>query len=76
MGNEDHGGNQDQLEEHSLPGTNQAGKGPSSCEKDEQENRPDGGGRRVPTGPRNTALPAPTKPEKALAHVENDRAAC
>ena len=26
MENEDHGGKQDQLEEHSLPGTNQAGK--------------------------------------------------
>lgn len=25
---EDHGGKQDQLNEHSLPGTNQAGKGP------------------------------------------------
>jgi hypothetical protein len=29
MKNEDHGGKQDQLEKHSLPGTNQAGKGPS-----------------------------------------------
>jgi hypothetical protein len=44
MENEDHGGKQDQLEEHSLPGTNQAGKGPSSCEWDDQENRPGGGG--------------------------------
>ena len=37
MENEDHSGKQDQLEKHSLPGTNQAGKGPSSCEKTDQE---------------------------------------
>ena len=40
MENADHRGKQDQLEEHSLPGTNQAGKGASSCEKNDQENRP------------------------------------
>jgi hypothetical protein len=39
--NEDHGNNQDQLEHHSLPGTNQAGKGPEPSE-DNQKNRPDG----------------------------------
>jgi hypothetical protein len=44
MENEDHGGKQDQLEEHSLPGTNQAGKGPGPSEKNDQENRPGGGG--------------------------------
>jgi hypothetical protein len=42
--NEDHSGKQDQLEKHSLPGTNQTGKGPSSCEKNDQENRPGGEG--------------------------------
>jgi hypothetical protein len=43
MENDDHGGKQDQLEEHSLPGTNQAGKGPaSSGEEHDQENRPVG----------------------------------
>ena len=26
-----------QLEEHSLPGTNQAGKGPGPCEKPDQD---------------------------------------
>jgi hypothetical protein len=36
MADEDQGGKQDQLEEHSLPGTNQAGKGPSSCEKNDR----------------------------------------
>jgi hypothetical protein len=44
MDNKDHGSKQDQLEEHSLPGTNQAGKEPSSCEKNDQENRPGGEG--------------------------------
>jgi hypothetical protein len=43
MENEERGGKQDQLEEHSLPGTNQAGKGPSSGEENDQENRPGGG---------------------------------
>jgi mannose-6-phosphate isomerase-like protein (cupin superfamily) len=32
MDNKDHRGTQDQLEEHSLPGTNQAGKGPGTPE--------------------------------------------
>jgi hypothetical protein len=44
MKNKDHGGKQDQLEEHSLPGTNQAGKGLSSCEENDQEDRPGGRG--------------------------------
>jgi len=43
MENENHSGKQDQLEKHSLPGTNQAGKGLDSCEKIERENRPGGG---------------------------------
>ena len=42
MEHEDHGSKQDQLEKHSLPGTNQAGKGPGSCEENDQDNRPDG----------------------------------
>jgi hypothetical protein len=32
MDHEDRGADQEQLEKHSLPGTNQAGKGPGSCE--------------------------------------------
>jgi hypothetical protein len=44
MKNEDHGRKRDQLEEHSLPGTNQAGKGPGSGEKNDQQNRPTGEG--------------------------------
>ena len=42
MEDKDHGRKQDQLDEHSLPGTNQVGKGPGSCEKND-ENRPGGG---------------------------------
>jgi hypothetical protein len=44
MENENHDGKQDQLEEHSLPGTNQAGKGPATGEKNDQQNRPGGQG--------------------------------
>jgi hypothetical protein len=42
MENDDHGGNEDQLEKHSLPGTNQAGKGPSSPERNHESRRPPG----------------------------------
>ena len=38
MERERDGGTEDQLEEHSLPGTNQAGKEASSCEENDQEN--------------------------------------
>lgn len=38
MDYENHGDKQDQLEEHSLPGTNQAGKGPGAREEHDQEN--------------------------------------
>lgn len=34
MEDKDHGGKQDQLKEHSLPGTNQAGKGPTKPDAD------------------------------------------
>lgn len=40
---EERDGEQDQLEEHSLPGTNQAGKGPGAREETDQENRPGSG---------------------------------
>ena len=36
MANEDHGDKQDQLEKHSLPGTNQAGKGPGRSESEHE----------------------------------------
>jgi hypothetical protein len=62
MENDDHGGKQDQLEEHSLPGTNQAGKGPASSGEEHQL----AGRRRLRTSSRNTAFPAPTKPGKGL----------
>ena len=38
------GRKQGPIEEHSLPGTNQAGKGPGSGEENNQEKRPSGGG--------------------------------
>jgi hypothetical protein len=38
------GGEQDQLEEHSLPGTKQAGRGPVLCEETDQENSSGRGG--------------------------------
>ena len=44
MGNEDHGGKREQIDAHSIPGTNQAGKGPGSCEKTDRENSPSGEG--------------------------------
>lgn len=39
----DPGDSQDPLEKHSLPGTNQAGKGPGASDEDDQENGPPGG---------------------------------
>ena len=44
MENDDYRGKQDQLAEHSLPGTNQAGRGPSSCEKNHEESSSGGRG--------------------------------
>jgi hypothetical protein len=40
MNHHEHGGKQEQLEEHSLPGTNQAGKAASSCEEKDREKGP------------------------------------
>ena len=40
MENEDKSNGQDQIEKHSLPGTNQAGKGSDSCENDDNESGP------------------------------------
>ena len=45
MENEDRRREQDQLEEHSLPGTNQAGKGSDQCGEAAPENRPGRGQR-------------------------------
>ncbi len=46
MEKKSHGGTQDQLEDHSRPGTNQAGKRPNSDEKTDDRKRVDG--RRTP----------------------------
>jgi hypothetical protein len=42
MKNDGQRGKKNQLEAHSLPGTNQAGKGPGLREKHDQENGPGG----------------------------------
>ena len=42
MDHENRSANEEQLEKHSLPGTNQAGKGPGSCESDETDDGPVG----------------------------------
>jgi hypothetical protein len=70
MGDKDHGGKRDQLNEHSLPGTNQAGKGPGSCEENDPENKPGGGGAQHQDQPEKHSLPGsnqagegPTKPD-------------
>ena len=39
MDNENRKGKQEQVEEHSLPGTNQAGKEASSCESNEDDDK-------------------------------------
>jgi len=41
MENKERRSEQDQLEAHSIPGTNQAGKGPEPCEEADPKNRPD-----------------------------------
>ena len=44
MDDRERGAKQDRLDEHSLPGTNQAGKEPASSERNDQENNPGGVG--------------------------------
>jgi len=53
MGNENVGNTkrsdkQDQVETHSLPGTNQAGKGPDECDEDGQQTKASAGGSQRP----------------------------
>jgi hypothetical protein len=50
--NDEHNGERER-EKHSLPGTNQAGKGPEPCEKDRGE-----------TGPADQVPPQPDQLEK------------
>ena len=57
MVEKDHGGEQDQLEEHSLPGTNQAGKGSESGEKADPGTRPRGVGAQRQTHLEKHSLP-------------------
>jgi hypothetical protein len=60
---------QDELEKHSLPGTNQAGKGPGA---DDDEPKPDGADAVLPAGPKGTADPAPVSPASDPARVKKD----
>ena len=69
MENQDHGGKQDQLEEHSLPGTNQAGKGPGSGEKSDQENGPGAGGAEHQDQLEEHSLPGTNQAGKGLPPV-------
>jgi hypothetical protein len=71
--NKDHGGKQDQLEEHSLPGTNQAGKGSSSYGKTDPKNRPGGHGTEKQDQLEEHSLPGTNQAGKGPAHEKNDR---
>ena len=73
MENEDHG--EDQLEKHSLPGTDQAGKGPDSCEKDDHEKKPGGGAGPQQDQLEKHSLPGTNQAGKGPASCEtNDKA--
>jgi hypothetical protein len=70
MEDKDRGGKQDQLNEHSLPGTNQAGKEADSCEQNDQQNGPRNGGAQHQDRLEKHSLPGtdqagegPTKPD-------------
>lgn len=73
MENTKHGRKQDQLEEHSLPGTNQAEKGPGSCDENDEENTP---GRRGATHPQDQleehSLPGTNQAGKGRASSETN----
>lgn len=43
MQKKDDGATRNHLDQHSLPGTNQAGKGPSSAEQNDRETQPSEG---------------------------------
>ena len=65
-------GEQDQLEEHSLPGTNQAGKGPSSSVETDQEHRPGNGGHEHQDQLEEHSLPGTNQAGKSRAPEKND----
>lgn len=72
MANQNQDREQDKLEKHSLPGTNQAGKGPGACDDDEEEHGPDGEGSPLPAGSKASAGPAPARPAGGPAPVKKD----
>ena len=63
-------GKEEQLEEHSLPGTNQAGKGADSQEENSQEHRPDGAEAQSADELAHS-LPGTNQAGKRLTHVKN-----
>jgi hypothetical protein len=71
MDNTDRRGEQDQLEEHSLPGTNQAGKGPDACEQPDPENTP-GRGRQHDAALEEHSLPGTNQAGKGPSSAEKN----
>jgi hypothetical protein len=71
MENKDRRGEQDHLEKHSLPGTNQAGKGPEPSEEDDAEDKP-GRGRQRDGALEKHSLPGTNQAGKGPSTGEND----
>ena len=72
MEHHEHGGKEEQLEEHSLPGTNQAGKGPSPCEEDDHQNRPRAEGAQQQEQLEEHSLPGTNQAGKGPSSSEED----
>jgi hypothetical protein len=64
-----HRGKKDQLEAHSLPGTNQAAKGPGSREKRDQESKPSGAKSQRQEQLEKHSLPGTNQAGKGLSRV-------
>ncbi len=71
MENENRRGEQDQLEEHSLPGTNQAGKGSDQCEAADPEKGP-ARGQRHDAALEEHSLPGTNQAGKGPGSSENN----
>lgn len=67
-----HSGKQDQLEEHSLPGTNQAGKGPDAWEKGDHRNGQGGSTSQHQTHLEEHSLPGTNQAGKGPASDKED----
>ena len=71
MAHED-GGKQQQREEHSLPGTNQAGATPGSSGKEGLERGPDGNGAQQQDQVEEHSLPGTNQAGKAINRERED----